>query len=73
MRPRVGETYLHRRMLDPASLPNRVPLRVRITKVSRGTVYYRPDYGLHDDGTPWLGAPSCCPLEDVGRWLEASC
>lgn len=45
------------------------PLPHLITKVARGHVYYRPDYGAHEDGLPRLGNVSHFPVEQAGRWL----
>ena len=45
------------------------PLVHLITRVAQGLVYYRADYGFHEDGAPWLGSPSSFPLEQTSRWL----
>lgn len=40
-----------------------------ITRVANGTVYYKADYGHHDDGTLWLGSTSHFPLSQADKWL----
>jgi hypothetical protein len=42
-----------------------------VTAVRLGAVYYRPDYGLHDDGTPWLGSPSYFSAADADKYATA--
>ena len=64
-----GTRFLHAHFFDPSSMPNGAPLICVVTAVRSGTVYYRPDYGKHDDGTPWLGSPSYFALEDF--WTHA--
>ena len=55
-----GTWFESRHWLNPA---DKSPLVCRVTKISAGTLYYRPVYGLHDDGTLWLGSPVCFPVE----------
>ena len=59
-----GATFIHRRFMNA----DRTPLRCRITRIAQGVIYYRPDYGTHDDGTPWLGSPSYFPTTDFERY-----
>lgn len=65
-----GSTFLHRFWLDVSKAPAREPLRCRVTKVSGGSVYWRADYGKHDDGTEWLGSPMRFQLDDASRYVR---
>ena len=67
-RPKTGERYESTKWLNPETGG---PLAVKITKIAGGTIYYRPDYGKHDDGSEWLGGPASIDntAESVGRWL----
>ena len=67
MKPKVGDIMLHRRCLDGSNMQ---PLRCKITRIAQGVLYYRPHYGLHDDGTEWLGSATYCLLADIDRYLE---
>ena len=62
-----GVCFIHKRWLDGS---NNQPLKCQITRIARGLMYYRADYGLHDDGTPWLGAPYFIAVEDAGKVIE---
>jgi hypothetical protein len=64
-----GTKFLHSRYLDVGKLPEKVQLTCVITAVRMGVVYYRPVYGTHDDGTPWLGSPAYFPKEQAERWM----
>lgn len=44
-------------------------LIMEITRVAAGTIYYRPVYGLHDDGTRWYGSAARFVATDAARWL----
>ena len=44
-----GEYYKSTVWLDPHHQASAVPLIVKITKTTVGTLYYRPYYGRHDD------------------------
>lgn len=61
--PKRGDIFEHASFLSSAHLPERVPLKCKVTKVAQGVVYYRPFYGVHEDGSEWLGAPSYTPLD----------
>ena len=65
---KAGQRYQSTRWLCWAT---NLPLIVKITKVSQGSIYYRPDYGLHDDGSEWLGAPARIDNtpEAIAKWL----
>jgi hypothetical protein len=38
--------------------------------VTRDWVYYRADYGVHDDGTQWLGMAECMERDRFERLLQ---
>jgi hypothetical protein len=65
-----GTRFLHARILDASKMPEKVPQVCVVTRVARGTVYYRPDYGLLDDGSPWLGSPGSFPVGNTDRWVS---
>lgn len=60
-----GFQFIHARVLSPDYSGSHQEYRV--TRVARGTVYYRADYGKHDDGTDWLGGCECTPLDDFSK------
>jgi hypothetical protein len=66
MRLKTGNRYVSRVWLNPT---DNSPLEMKVTRIAMGVVYYRPHYGLHDDGTEWLGAPASFPLEQAGKWI----
>lgn len=66
---RRGMRFESRVWLDPTYMPEHRPALCLVTAVRAGMVYYRPDYGLHDDGTPWLGSAACFPVEQTARWV----
>lgn len=37
------------------------PAIMKITRIMHDRIYYRPDYGHHDDGTEWLGSAAWIP------------
>lgn len=55
-----GQVFQHRHWRNADDFSK--PLLVRITKVERGTVYWRPIDG---------GAPMKFPIEQFDRWLQA--
>lgn len=63
---RRGDRFEHRRYLRP---DENSPLVCVVTAVRQGVIYYRPDYGVHDDGTPWLGSPSYFPADQESRYV----
>lgn len=63
---KVGDRFEHKHFLNPET---RQPLVGLVTRIAGGIVYYRPDYGLHDDGTPWLGSAAYFPVEQESRWV----
>ena len=63
-----GDIFTHRHWLDPDH--SNAPLRCKVTKIARGMVYYRPYYGLHDDGTEWLGALWKFELMNAARYVQ---
>ena len=64
---RRGTMFYHRHYRDPV---HGGPLRCVVTAIRGGVLYYRPDYGTHDDGTPWRGAPAYFPVEDAPRYAS---
>lgn len=63
--PVRGKFYLHRNYRDPDMSGK--PLACKVTRIAQGVAYYRPYYGLHDDGTEWLGAPAYVSVESFGK------
>lgn len=63
---KTGEYFEHRKWRDQM---NDQPLRCKITRVAKGTVYYRPHYGWHDDGTEWLGSPIYFHVDQAPRYV----
>lgn len=57
MKPTIkpGDRFTHRHWLNAM---DKQPLPCEVTKTTREGFYYRPVYGTHDDGTPWVGS-SC--------------
>lgn len=68
MIPHKGTRFLHSRVLDSIKFDGVSPQLFVVTKISSGTVYYRPvyDYGTHKT----LGAPGCCPAEQFNKWCK---
>ena len=66
-----GERYLSNIWMDA----DRKPLRLKITRVTKHSIYYRPDYGLHDDGSEWLGSPAYIDNspEAIAKWIGPKC
>ena len=64
-----GDIVKHRYYLDAEKLPEKVALKCKITAIRQGVIYYRPYYGLHDDGTEWLGSGSYFPKADIQKYL----
>lgn len=62
-----GQRYISKVWLNPV---DNSPMVCLVTKVASGTVYYRGDYGKHDDGTPWLGSAAHFPIEQASRWFS---
>lgn len=52
-----GLIFEHKHWLDSST---NAPLKCKVTRITRDRVYYRGYYGLHDDGSEWLGG---------GMWL----
>ena len=59
---KAGDFFEHTKWLS--YLDNK-PLKCKITKVLKDYIYYRPYYGLHEDGSEWLG--SCSYFSKVDR------
>lgn len=53
-----GLRFLHSRVLRD---DYKTPMEFVVTKVAKGTVYYRPVDG---------GAPNCCPVEEFSKWCK---
>lgn len=64
---KVGDRFEHKRVFDPIT---KRPIVGLVTRVAGGIVYYRPDFGFHDDGTPWLGSPHYFPIDQQSRWVS---
>lgn len=69
MKLKRGTKFLHSRYLDVGKLPEKVPQLCVVTAIRQGAIYYRPVFGTHDDGTPWLGSPTYFPKEQTERWV----
>jgi hypothetical protein len=61
--PIRGRIYLHRHYMGE----DRKPLPCKVTKIAQGIPYYRPYYGLHDDGSEWLGRAWYVLVEKFGE------
>ena len=57
MTPKKGVRFFHARIIDEDGSP----MLFVVTKIARGTIYYRPVSG---------GSPDCCPVEDFPRWCQ---
>jgi len=68
---RKDDLFEHRYWLDARHMPDKRPLLCIVTRVAQGTVYYRPFYGRHDDGTSWLGSSTHFPIKDTARYVGA--
>lgn len=61
-----GERYTSKVWLHPET---GAPLVMLITRIAQGVVYYRPDYGTHDDGSRWLGSSAYFTFESAAKYL----
>jgi hypothetical protein len=68
---KIGMIFEHKKWLDPEM--NGRPLRCKITKIARGSIYYRPYYGKHCDGSEWLGSPAFFAVDDAAKYMGAVC
>ncbi len=59
MEPTRGLVFEHTRWLDEAYQP----LLMRVTKLARGTIYYRALDGSFS---------SCCPIEDFDKFAQVA-
>ena len=59
--PRKGLRFVHRFWLDE----NNNPLTFEVTRIARGTVYYR---GIYDGKIG--GAPMCCDVDQFPRYVK---
>jgi hypothetical protein len=59
MSPTKGLRFHHARALDE----NNQPMVYVVTKIARGTVYYRPVDG---------GSPDCCDEQDFNRYCRSA-
>jgi len=64
-----GTRFIHSRLLNPKF--DGTNLECLDTRVAGGVVYYRPNYGKHDDGTPWLGSAGKFPIEQWDKWVSS--
>lgn len=55
MTPIKGLRFLHRRVLDPTKMPDKVAQLYEVTRIARGCVYYRPVYRYEPTGREALG------------------
>jgi hypothetical protein len=65
---RAGERYESRVWLLPYTTQ---PAIMKVTRVTKHAIYYRVDYGKHDDGSEWLGSPAWFENtpEAKAKWL----
>jgi hypothetical protein len=61
--PTVGLKFLHARFITAT----REPQPHVVTRIARGTVYYR---AVDSDGS--LGSPYCCPVEKFAQYVKAA-
>lgn len=64
-----GAKFYHKRILDVQKFDGKSPQLCVVTKIAQGVIYYRCDYGQHDDGTPWTGTGGYFPIEQLDRWV----
>jgi hypothetical protein len=64
-----GQCFTHKHWLNPETMK---PLRCVVTAIRQGVTYYRPKYGVHDDGSPWLGAPAYFPTNDWPKYVDTN-
>lgn len=64
-----GSHFLHRFWLDPSKMPGHAPILCRVTRIAGGSVYYRPVYEPHDDGSEHLGSAMHFPLTNAGAYV----
>lgn len=60
MTPVKGFRFYHSRVLGEDNSPQ----LYEVSRVARGTVYYRPVY------PETLGGPDCCATEDFDKWCK---
>lgn len=61
--PTKGMRFLHAFFITET----REPMPHVVTRIARGTVYYRAEY---PDGS--LGGAYCCPIEKFGKYVKAA-
>ena len=64
--PKKGLRFYHSRVLDTQKWDGHSPQLFEVTRVVRGTAYYRPVYDYGD--REGLGAQISCPVEHFSRW-----
>lgn len=57
MTPFKSLVFRHSRLIDE----EKKPMLCIVTKIARGTVYYRPVSG---------GGVDCCPVEEFSKWVS---
>lgn len=62
MSVKKGEIYPSKVWLEA---DNKTPLKMKVTSIKNGVIYYRPVY---EDGT--IGKPVYCSVEDVNKYLN---
>lgn len=67
--PTKGMRFYHSRVLDTEKFDGKTPQLFVVTKIARGTAYYRPVYNLGERET--FGSPGCCPVEEFSRWVSS--
>ena len=65
-----GDHFFHKHWLNAEKLGQNELLECVVTRVAKGVIYYRPYYGIHDDGTPWLGSPSYFAEDHTEKYVR---
>jgi hypothetical protein len=67
--PKKGLRFYHSRVLDGMKFDGKSPQLFEVTRVARGTAYYRAVYDLGSRETK--GAVACCPVEQFQKWVRS--
>ena len=66
MKPYKGFRFYHARVLSMEPFDGTSKQLYEVSKIARGTVYYRPVYSNGQ-----LGKPDCCELENFDKWMDS--
>lgn len=69
VQPKRGLRFFHARVLDTMKFDGKSPQLYEVTKVSRGTVYYRAV--IKYDDREELSRPDCCSIEQFPKYCKS--